>query len=178
MKKKSKTPIVLAIILIIMGVIIISLPILKFVNVRMTLLITFGLIAFFNIVSFIITHKDKDVESLLTFIVSGIIMLLVGFMDITITTNLAIILMIWIAFISLIRLKKADYYNDRKNRVWIIQMASLALFVITGLLTSVNLFYSSEIQTLVLGYFFLINGILELQDPLMLYIGKLNENRK
>ena len=88
------------------------------------------------------------------------------------------ILFIWTAFISLVRLKKADYYNDRKNKAWIIQMVSIAIFVLTGLLTAINMSYSSEIQILLFGYFFLINGILELVDPLILYIGKLNENSK
>lgn len=178
MNKNKLTPVVLAILLIILGVVIISLPILDFVNLKVTLLVSFGLIALFNLVSFIITYKDKDVESLLTFIVSTLILFLVIYLDLKQFVNVAMILMIWVAFISLVRLKKADYYNDRKNKAWIIQMVSIAIFVLTGLLTAVNLSYSSTIQTLLFGYFFLINGILELVDPLILYIGKLNENSK
>lgn len=178
MKKKSRTPIVLAILLIIIGVFILSLPILDLVNIRLTLLLTFGSIAFFNLTSYLITYKDKDLESLLTCIVSVIISFLIGYLNLSIAGNVAIILMIWVAFISLVRLKKADYYNDRRNKLWIIQMVSLAIFILTGLITSINLSYSSTIQTLMFGYFFLINGILELVDPLVLYIGKLNENRK
>lgn len=178
MNKKQLTPVVLAILLIIIGVVIISLPVLDFINLKLTLFASFGLIALFNLVSFIITYKDKDLESLLTFIVSSLILFLVGYLDLTKFVNVAMILMIWVAFISLVRLKKADYYNDRKNKAWIIQMVSIAIFVLTGLLTAVNLSYSSTIQTLLFGYFFLINGILELVDPLILYIGKLNENGK
>ena len=178
MNKNKLTPVVLAILLIILGVVIISLPVLDFVNLKVTLFVSFGLIAIFNLVSFIITYKDKDVESLLTFIVSALILFLVGYLDLKKFVNVAMILMIWVAFISLVRLKKADYYNDRKNKAWIIQMVSIAIFILTGLLTAVNLSYSSTIQTLLFGYFFLINGILELVDPLILYIGKLNENSK
>lgn len=178
MNNKQLTPVVLAILLIIIGVVIIALPVLDFVNLKATLFASFGLIALFNLVSFIITYKDKDLESLLTFIVSSLILFLVGYLDLTKFVNVAMILMIWVAFISLVRLKKADYYNDRKNKAWIIQMVSIAIFILTGLLTAVNLSYSSTIQTLLFGYFFLINGILELVDPLILYIGKLNENRK
>lgn len=178
MNKKQLTPVVLAILLIIIGVVIIALPVLDFVNLKVTLFSSFGLIALFNLISFIITYKDKDLESLLTFIVSGLILFLVVYLDLTKFVNVAMILMIWVAFISLVRLKKADYYNDRKNKAWIIQMVSIAIFILTGLLTAVNLSYSSTIQTLLFGYFFLINGILELVDPLILYIGKLNENSK
>ena len=71
MNKKQLTPVVLATFLIIIGVITISLPILDFINLRLTLYGAFGLIALFNLVSFIITYKDKDVESILTFLVSA-----------------------------------------------------------------------------------------------------------
>lgn len=178
MNKKQLTPIVLAILLIIIGVSIISLPVLDLVNLRSTLYVAFGLIALFNLVSFIITYKDKDVESLLTFLVSTAIIILVKILNLKEFFNVSMILFIWVAFISLVRLKKADYYNDRKNKAWIIQMVSIAIFVLTGLLTAINMSYSSKVQTLLFGYFFLINGILELVDPLILYIGKLNENSK
>ena len=178
LRKKQLTPIVLAVLLMIIGFINISLPILGVINLKGTLLMSFGFIAIFNLVSFCITYKDKDLESILTFVVSLGIMILSAIFDLSKNVNIAIILMVWVAFISLIRLKKADYYDDRKNKAWIIQMVSIAIFILTGLLTSLNLSYSGKIQTLVLGYFFLINGILELVDPLILYLGKLNENRK
>lgn len=178
MNKKQLTPIVLAVLLMIIGVINLALPVLGIVNLKNTLLASFGLIALFNLVSFFITYKDKDLESILTFIVSLVIMILIGLLDLKQNVNIAVILMVWVAFISLVRLKKADYYNDRKNKAWIIQMISIAIFILTGLLTAVNLSYASKVQILILGYFFLINGILELVDPLILYLGKLNENCK
>ena len=46
----------------------------------------------------------------------------------------------------------------------------LILFILTGVLTSINLYYTGDVQILVLGFFFLINGILELMDPLAAYI--------
>lgn len=178
LRKKQLTPIVLAVLLMIIGFINISLPILGVINLKGTLLMSFGLISLFNLVSFCITYKDKDLESILTFIVSIVIMILIGLLDLKQNVNVAVILMVWVAFISLVRLKKADYYNDRKNKAWVIQMISIAIFILTGLLTAVNLSFTSKVQILILGYFFLINGILELVDPLILYLGKLNENRK
>lgn len=177
-KKKQLTPVVLAVLLMIIGFINISLPILGVINLKGTLLMSFGLIALFNLVSFCITYKDKDLESILTFIVSLGIMILSAILNLKQNVNVAIIIMVWVAFISLVRLKKADYYDDRKNKAWIIQMVSIAIFILTGLLTALNLSYSGEVQTLVLGYFFLINGILELVDPLILYLGNLNEDSK
>ena len=73
---------------------------------------------------------------------------------------------------SLIKLKKADYYNDRKNKFWILEIVTLILFILTGLLTTINLYYENSIQILVLGYFYLIHGILELVDPLTMYLNE------
>ena len=71
---------------------------------------------------------------------------------------------------SLIKLKKADYYNDRKNKAWILEIITLILFILSGLLTTINLYYENDIQILVLGYFYLIHGILELVDPIALFL--------
>lgn len=176
--KNQTTPITLATLLIILGLIIISLPILDIINLKFTLYFAFGTIAIFNLISYIITHKDKDLESILTFSISVFIIILIAILGVSETVNVAVILTIWVAVVSIIRLKKADYYDDRKNKAWIIQMVSLAIFIITGILTAINLNHSAEIKVLLFGYFFLINGILELIDPLILHLGKLNENSK
>ena len=81
---------------------------------------------------------------------------------------LALCLLIWIILLSLIKLKKGDYYNDRKNKMWIFEVICLVLFILTGLLTTMNLYYENDIQVLVLGYFFLIHGLLELFDPIVI----------
>ena len=49
-----------------------------------------------------------------------------------------------------------------------------------GILTAINLNYNSDIQILMLGYFFFTNGILEFIDPIIITLTKesTNENRK
>ena len=84
--------------------------------------------------------------------------------------NLALVLFIWVILMSLTKLKESDYYHDRKNKLWVLNVVNLILFILVGILTSVNLFYTSDIQILIIGFFFLINGILELMDPIVAYI--------
>ena len=67
---------------------------------------------------------------------------------------------------SLIKLKEADYYHDRKNKLWLSNIISLVLFIISGILTTLNLYCTNDVQILILGFFFMINGILELMIPL------------
>ena len=74
---------------------------------------------------------------------------------------------------TIIKFVKADYYNDRRDRMWKFRIVTLVLFVIVAILTSIALNYNSNVQVLVVGYFFLIHGILELTDPIVKYlIGK------
>ena len=71
---------------------------------------------------------------------------------------------------SLIKLKKCDYYNDRHNKMWILKITTLGLFILTGIITCINLYYSNDIQLIILGFFFYIHGILEMIDPITIYL--------
>ena len=68
---------------------------------------------------------------------------------------------------SLIKLKKADYYHDRRDRMWKLNILMLGIFILCGLLTSINLYYEADVQVIVIGFFFMINGILEMFDPIV-----------
>ena len=57
-----------------------------------------------------------------------------------------------------------------KNKLWELNIVNLILFIISGILAAVSLNYTGEVQILVIGFFFLINGILELMDPLAAYL--------
>ena len=105
------------------------------------------------------------------FIIIVVILVLLLFLDINDSPwNLALCLFIWVILMSLTKLKESDYYHDRKNKLWELNVVNLIIFILTGILTAVNLYYTNDIQILVLGFFFLINGILELMDPLAGYI--------
>ena len=92
---------------------------------------------------------------------------------------LALILMIWMGLMSLIKLKKADFYHDRENKMWILRLLILFIFIASGLLTSINLFYDNSVQILLIGYFFLVNSVLDTISPLVEYISRgIYENNK
>ena len=80
--------------------------------------------------------------------------------------------MIWMGLMSLIKLKKADFYHDRENKMWILRLLILFIFIASGLLTSINLFYDNSVQILLIGYFFLVNSILDTVSSLVEYISR------
>ena len=173
MKTKQKIDTVINSFLVVIGLLIIVLAVLKYNNVKLVFLTVMFSYAILNLLQFILTKDSKDYEGLYTFIAS----LIVGIIDLYFTFNnsnvLAISLMSWVTMMSIIKFIKTDYYNDRKDRMWKLRIIQLVLFMLIGIVTSISLNYSNNVQILVLGYFFLIHGILELIDPITKYlIGK------
>ena len=115
--------------------------------------------------------KEKDYESLFTSIISGIGIIATCLLELN-TKNIVLILMVWMGLMSLIKLKKADFYHDRENKMWILRLLILFIFIASGLLTSINLFYDNSVQILLIGYFFLVNSILDTISPLIEYISR------
>lgn len=171
MNKKQKVELIIAAFLIICGSLVLIFPLFQFVKVKFIFISVLAVYGLLNLIKFILVRESKDYEGLFTTLASIVALIVVCFLDVdNVPWYLALSLFIWIIFMSLIKLKKADYYNDRKNKVWILEIVTLILFILSGLLTTINLYYENDIQVLVLGYFYLIHGILELVDPLTNYL--------
>ena len=118
--------------------------------------------------------KYKDYESLYTCLISLGVLISLFLVNLT-TKSMVLILLIWMGLMCLIKLKKADFYHDRKNKMWCLRLFILFTFLTTGLLTGINLYYESSVQTIIIGFFFLINGILDVIDPITVYLMELNK---
>ena len=171
MERKEKVDLTIAIFLILIGTVLMLMPLINYANLKVVLLGVFSLYTVLNLIQFLLTYKTKDYEGLYTAIASLITIGVSFIVDIALKPwNLAIVMFVWIIIMSLIKLKKSDYYNDRNNKMWILRIITLGLFILTGLLTTINLYYTSDIQILLLGFFFLVHGILELVDPVSSYL--------
>ena len=171
MKRKQIVDLITAVTLIIVGSILLIFPLLKIVNVKY---IFMGVLSFYgvmNLIQYLLTTKSKDYEGLFTMIASIITLVILGLVSIEKNPlNLALTLFVWITLMSLIKLKKCDYYHDRHKKIYILRIITLILFVLTGLLCTINLYYEPQVQVLVLGFFYFIHGILELVDPITNYL--------
>ena len=173
MKTKQKIDTVINSFLVILGLLIIVIAALKYSNVKVIFLTVMFSYALLNLLQFLLTKSSKDYEGLYTCIAS----LAVGLIDLYFPFEsenvLAISLMAWVTMMSVIKFIKTDYYNDRKDKMWKLRIVLLVLFMIIGIVTSISLNYSDNVRVMILGYFFLIHGILELIDPITKYlIGK------
>ena len=153
MDKRNLINFIAAICTIIMGSITLILPIFNITNIRIIFIILVTFYGIINIVQNIALLDMKEYSGFSTSISCVFILIILLFMDVNDK--------------PLTKLKEADYYHDRKNKLWLLNIVSLILFILTGILTTLNLFYTGDIQILILGFFFLINGILDLMLPLV-----------
>ena len=169
MKKKECVDLISGISLMLLAGVILLLPSFKVNDLAFILKIIFGFYALIKLAQFLLILKEKDMESLFTFLVSigALISLFLAHLT---TKNMVLILLIWMALMCLVKLKKADFYHDRKNKMWILRLFILFAFLTSGLLTGINLYYDSSVQTIIIGFFFLINGTLDAIDPIVCYL--------
>ena len=171
MKKKQKIDLTIAILLIIVGIVLMLLPDFKILDLEKILFTVMMSYATLNLIQFVFTRESKDYEGLFTSIFSYLIGVCGLYFDLfNGGVEMVAILLGWIILMSLVKFKKCDYYHDKKNKMWIIRIITLIIFIVTGLLTCVNLYYSNDVQVLLLGFFFYIHGILELIDPISVYL--------
>lgn len=171
MSKKEKVDLGVALVLIVIGLVLFVLPSLGITNVPLIMLDVMSVYGILNFIQFMCTKESKDYEGLFTSFLSFGVGLIGYFCHLfSSTANFVSMLFAWIILMAIIKLKKTDYYNDRKNKMWIVRVFTLLLFIMTGLVVAANLNHSPNIQLLVLGFFFFIHGILELVDPLANYM--------
>ena len=169
MRKKELIDLITGISLMLIAAIVLLLPSFKVNDLSFILKMIFGFYALIKFVQFILIMKDKDYESLFTSIVSLVSLISLFIIELS-NKHLILVLMIWMGLMCLVKLKKADFYQERKNKMWILRLFILFTFLTTGLLTGMNLYYESSVQTIIIGFFFFINGILDIIDPLALYL--------
>lgn len=171
MDRRTLVEFVTAWLLILLGVAISVLPIFDIMNVKVVFVIIVAVYGIVHLIKNFMLINAKDYSGFGISLSSVIALILMLFLDVNDSPwNLALILFIWVILMSLTKLKESDYYHDQKNKLWKLNIINLILFIITGLVTAVNLYYTGDIQILVLGFFLLINGMLELMDPLAAYL--------
>ena len=176
MNRRTLIEFITGCLLVIIGGLMTILPIFGVMNVKVVFILTISLYGIIHLIKNILILSFKEYSGFSTSFASLLVLILMLFLDITEPWNLALLLFIWIILMSLTKLKESDYYHDRKNKLWELNLVNLILFIIVGIITTLNLYYTGDVQILVLGFFFLINGILDLMDPLVAFI--INKNIK
>lgn len=172
---KKTIELIIAIFLIVYSIVVILSPLSIITDPKITIIIMCIIYGVLSLVKNYFTYKQKDYEGIYASLACLITVIVALFLNTkTSVFNLVIILILWISLLAFVKLKKSDYYHDNNNKYWKLKVITLFLFVISGLLSSIYL-YKEDFQIIVLGFFFYIHGILELIEPMVLFI--LNKNK-
>ena len=170
MKTKQFVDIIIEGVLLLFGLLIMILGIVGYTKIKVVFVSALFTYAIFNFIQYYLTRKSKDMEGLYTALASVLVGIADLYFPFTNNVVLPVSIMVWSILMSIIKVIKADYYNDRRDRVWKFKMVSLCVFMVISVLTSVALNYNNNVQVLIIGYFFVINGILELSEPIVKYL--------
>lgn len=135
-------------------------------NVNANNLFVSGLlmIACVNLVKYIVTGKEPTAEKVyMTVAAAGsgaLDILLAGFFD-NQHMVLAISIMAFVLSITAVKLFTIDYYKERKDSFYYVEIMLLCIFLIVGIVVSVSLLNDSTIQIIMIGFLFIIIGILD-----------------
>lgn len=177
---KNILNIVISIILIFLGIFLLIFPWFGESSPNKLLYLLFVIYGGIKIIEYILTRNDKDYEDLYTGI-ACVLAATSGFKFASYSTPmvLSITLASWVGIMSIIKLIKLDYYHDRQNKMLYVNLITFSLFLLLGLLTSINLYYEVTVQTLMLGFFFVVNGILNLaEDGIRILIDSFEKENK
>lgn len=174
MKKKDVVNLVVSGVLILTGVLMLIVPFLGYMAPTTMLYVMFSCYALIKIVEIILTPKTDDNEDLFTAIACALAAISgFKFGSLEPTMVLSITLASWVGIMSIIKLIKLDYYHDRENGMLYVNLVTFSLFLLLGLLTSINLYFNETVQILMLGFFFTINGLLNLaEDGIRILVNK------
>lgn len=168
MKKKMIVDFIANSCLLVLAYIVLILPIFKVNDLKLVMMIIFACYTGIKFVQSILIVKEKDYESIYTAIISFGAFLALLFLPNKIKL-LGLVLLVWMAFMCLVKLKKADFYDDRENKMWMLKIFILFIFLTTGLLVGLNLYVESS-NIILVGFFFLINAVLETIDPIVRFL--------
>ncbi len=163
--KKNKINLICSAILLLVGLAMFILPWIKILDPVKILYVVFSIYALVKLVEYFLTRNGSDLENLYTAIASALAAISgFRFINYEPTMVLSMTLASWVAVMAIIKLIKLDYYHDRENGMLYVNLITFSLFILLGLLTSINLYFNETVQYIMLAFFFVVNGLLMLAE--------------
>ena len=165
-KLRDRTNIIVSFVLVLMGILMLIIPFLGFMEPNTILYVTFSVYALVKIIEVIIVKSHNgDYEDVLTAVACALAAISgFKFASFDPPMVLSITLASWVGIMSIIKLIKLDYYHDKENGMFYVNLVTFSMFLLLGLLTSINLYFNETVQILMIGFFFVINGLLNLAE--------------
>jgi len=172
-KEKFLENVVISMIIIFYGAFVLLSSLIKFYDFGLMFSLFFFLYGILHLIAFKLNSEKKEYSNLLIGITS--ILFGAGAILLKIIENpkyLAMFILLWAFLVSLIKLKKGDYFHDRKSKLWYIEISNLIIYLLSSILFSLNLALENHSLILLFGFFVFVIGILDFFEGLILNLTK------
>ena len=135
-------------------------------NLLISMMLVYSLVKFAD---YILLGNNPTKEAVLMSIVAsttGIANVLLEFV-VSDSLALALALIIFVLFSCAVNIFSIDYYHDRKDAYYYVEAMTTIILFVVGIVLSFNLFNDSVVQTMGMGYLFIVVSILEAVDVAM-----------
>ena len=166
-KKRNIIETILYFILIIMGIIIMSFPAFGLINPIVYLGILFYIYAFFTVIAYFTSRREKNYELLFDSLINIIVAsFLIAVPNENVAFMLGTAMLVYTLFTIVNRGFLVYKYKVNNNYLWIIKFIITFLIAFLGILTIINLYNELSVQTLIIGYYFVTLGVMLIAEPL------------
>ena len=140
---------------------------------RLYVTIFFGWYGALHLLRYLFSENKKEYNPLLEGIL-GVLFSCVGifYNYVEDPQNFSFAILLYALLLCFIKLKKADYFHDRKSKFWLIEVASLIFFLLLSILISMNLKFSENVLFIILGFYSFFIGVFEFFEILFFQLTK------
>lgn len=174
MKKSYIIQIVIDIILIFLGMINYLFPTVINLNVNIIFFIEIAIYSVLNILEYVLDKTRK--EPLYLFTISAVAAISSLFLR-NFDSNyvLSITLVVWLIMLSIIKINSLEEIYKKYANLFIIKLTAMSVFVLIGILVSINLYYRISTISYMLAFLFISYGFLEFISDFSTYLSKNNK---
>ena len=143
-----------SVVILLFGCFFLLLPLFHISDITLVFGLFLAMFTIISLVMFVGQYKNKEYSSFFVFLIS--IILLIGSFLFPLTSQpktLALSLLVWILFVSLAKIKRADFFHDRKSKIWCLEISLFFLFFLNGICTCLNFAFTEITSVLSFGYF-------------------------
>ena len=114
-----------------------------------------------KISEYILTRKSRDSETIWVSIACFLSAAsAIQYGEIASNVLVSVSLSVWVLILTIIKLIKINEYREQENTLMYLNVVTMSLFILLGVLSVVSIYQEVVSINLILGFFFIVEGIL------------------
>lgn len=160
-KTKNLINFVCSLSIVILGILFFLVPTISDMEPNKILFIVMLLYFGVKISEYILTRRSKDSETIWVAIACFLAAAsAIQYGSIASNILVSVSLSVWVLILTIIKLIKINEYRDQENTLMYLNIVTMSLFILLGILSVITIYKEIVSINLVLGFFFIVEGIL------------------